>query len=588
MTATTFQTLATATRRRARERDWSVPVGVTVAIVALVILAGIPLARVLVAAFSSDGREVIGSMATSPVNRRVGLNTLRLGFVVGVVGTLVGFLFAYVQARLDVPGKRALHLIALLPIVSPPFAVATSVITLFGRNGVISYGIFGTPYDIYGLDGLTLVLALSFFPVAYMNLLGMLRALDPSLDEASSLLGASGWKTFLRVTLPMLAPGLASSFLLLFVESIADLGNPVVLGGDYTVLASRAYIAVTGEYDVASGAAYSLVLLVPALAVFVVQRYWAGRRSVVSVSGKPTGAVKLSRARSRWLMYALAVACAVLIVVIYATVVLGGFLRVPGVNNRLTFEHFRFVLFGLGSEAMIDTSVLAVIATPIAGMLGVLIAWLVARKLKRGKGVLDFMGMIGIAVPGTVLGIGYVVAFNTPVSIGGLQLLPALAGGSALFAGSAAIVMVYVIRSMPASLRAGVGSLQQIHKALDEASISLGASEATTFRKITLPLIRPALVSGLTFALARSMTTLSPIVFLTTPGTKIMTKQMLSEVDGGRFGNALAYCTILMVIVLSIIALLHLNLWGRRGKRKSTSANTPVTDLVLHAPPGGS
>ena len=544
--------------RPRRSKDRSVILLGTGVAVLLLLLIGYPLVSLLGSAFSTDGQAVLLRIVTDPVNHRIVGNTMLLGLIVGVTGTLIGFLFAYAQVRLQFRGKRVLHLLAMIPIVAPPFAVATAVITLFGRNGAITNGVFGLHPNIYGLPGLVLVLSLSFFPVAYMNLKGMLESLDPSLDEAAAGLGASKLRVFLTVTIPMIIPGLAGSFLLLFVESIADLGNPLVLGGDYTVLASRAYLAVTGEYNTSAGAAYSLAILIPALLVFMVQRYWVSRRSVVSITGKPTGTSELITAASiRVPILALVSVISVLIITIYATVLAGGFMKVPGVNNAFTLDHYKFVFGGLGSKAMTDTTMLALIAAPIAGLLGMLIAWLVVRKLRRTAGLLDFVGMLGLAVPGTVLGIGYALSYNTPTVFFGIQVLPALAGGSAAFAGAVAIVMVYITRSLPSGQRAGVSALQQIHPAIEEASTSLGADSATTFRKVTLPLIQSALLTGLTFAFARSMTTLSPIIFLTTPGIKIMTSQILAEVDSGRFGNAFAYCTVLIGIVLALILLLN-------------------------------
>jgi iron(III) transport system permease protein len=544
-----------------RTRDLTLIALVTVTAIALFVMVGLPLLRIFTVALSSEGWEIVSGMVTDPVNRRILWNTVQLGVIVSLLGTAVGFVLAFTQVRLRFRGKRVLHLIALMPIVSPPFAVATAAITLFGRNGVISNGIFRLDVNIYGLKGLVFVLTLSFFPVAYMNLKGMLESLDPSLDEAAANLGAGKLKIFFSVTLPMLVPGIAGSVLLLFVESIADLANPLVLGGDYTVLASRAYLAVTGEYNVTGGAAYSLVLLLPALSVFLVQRYWVSRKNVVTVTGKPSGTVELITTPALRIP-ALAISAFVcfIIVLMYGTVIVGGFVKILGVNNEWTLDHYRFVLSGIGSDAMFTTTALALMATPVAGIFGMLIAWLVVRKLRRTSGVMDFVGMLGLSVPGTVIGIGYALAFNTPTVFAGRQWFPAIAGGSAMFGGALAIVMVFVARSLPSGQRSGIAALQQINPAIDEASTSLGADSATTFRKVTLPLIRPALLAGLTYAFARSMTTLSPIVFITTPQTKIMTSQILAEVDSGRFGNAFAYCAILIVIVLSVIGLLNLAL----------------------------
>ncbi|RQP10748.1 MAG: iron ABC transporter permease [Microbacteriaceae bacterium] len=560
-------TISNATVPRARRfslRSRETPLDLTtrIAVVLVVLILGVlivlPLVNILSSAVSEQGLAVFNSIFSS-VNLQVLQNTVVLGVLVGAIGTVIGFLLAYVQVRLDFRGKKLLHLLALLPIVSPPFAVATAVITLFGRSGIITRDLLGITPTLYGLPGLTIVLSLSFFPAAYMNMLGLMRSLDPSLDEAAASIGANKWRTFVTVTLPMLVPGFASSFLLLFVEAIADLANPLVIGGDFTVLSSRAYIAITGEYNVGAGAAYSLVLLLPGLLVFLIQRYWATRKSVVSVTGKPAGRpAVITSIPARIVLLTLSGLLALLIVTIYATVIVGGFVKILGINNEFDLSHYRYVLSGIGSDAMITTTALALIATPIAGVLGLVIAWLITRKLRRGRALIDFLGMLGLAVPGTVLGIGYALTFNKPLGFGNVAILPALAGGGAVLGGAIAIVMVYVIRSSPSGQRSGVAALQQIDVAIDEASASLGASGVTTFRKVTLPLIRPALLSGLIYAFARSMTTLSPIIFITTPQTKIMTSQILSEVDAGRFGNAFAYCTILIVIVMSVIGLLNL------------------------------
>jgi iron(III) transport system permease protein len=173
--------------------------------------------------------------------------------------------------------------------------------------------------------------------------------------------------------------------------------------------------------------------------------------------------------------------------------------------------------------------------------------------------------MLGIAVPGTVLGIGYAVTFNEPLKLFGQTVVPQLAGGGAIFGGALAIIMVYTIRSSPAGQRSGIAALQQIDPSIDEASASLGASGSRTFRKISLPLIRGAFLTGLMFAFARSMTTLSPIIFIATPETPILTQKILAESDSGRYGAAFALCSLLIVIVLSVMGLINVLVRGRQG-----------------------
>jgi iron(III) transport system permease protein len=535
-----------AIRSQSAKLDVFTKIAIFVLVLILSVLILIPVGNVLYKSFQPGGIDVLRDVVENDYTRQIVLNTIWLGTSVGAVGTLVGFLLAYVQVRVNFRGKKLLHVLSLLPLVSPPFAFATAVIVLFGRSGIISNGVFNKEPMIYGYKGLVLVLATSYFPVAYMNLLGMLRSLDPAVDEAARSLGASKFKIFRTVTLPLLIPGLGASFLLLFVEAIADLANPLVIGGDYTVLASRAYVAISGEYNVPGGAAYSTILLVPALMVFIIQRYWSQRADVVTVTGKPSGQVDMIKTPlAKYSLLALAWSIAAFVVLVYSMVILGAFFKVLKVDYSLTLDNFRYIFSGVGNDAVLMTTMLALIATPIAGFFGMMLAWVIVRKIKRGGQALDFFGMLGLALPGTVLGIGYAFTFNSPIQVFGITILPQLAGGGAILGGAVAIVMVYVIRSSPAGQRSGIANLQQIDPAIDEASASLGASGGRTFRKMM-------------FAFARSMTTLSPIIFITTPDTPILTSLILAEADTVRYGYAFAFCTLLIGIVLITMGLINL------------------------------
>ncbi|WP_327001263.1 iron ABC transporter permease [Dactylosporangium sp. NBC_01737] len=549
-------------RPRRRSRDLGVMVAVAASVLLVVVGSVYPLTAVLSTALSGEALPRYAEFATSSVDLMILRNTLVLGLLVGTCGTALGFLFAFVQTRLAVPGKRILHVVALVPVVSPPFAVATAAIVLYGRRGAVTHGLLGVEYDIYGLDGLVFVLSLSLFPVAYLGMLGMMRGLDPAMEEAAMNMGASRWQIFRTVQLPLLAPGLAAPFLLLFVEAIADLANPLALGGDYTVLASRAYLAVTGEYDTTSAAVYSLILLVPSVGLYLAQRYWLGGKIRTTITGRPSGSVHLITGWARWPIFGLAVLVALLVVSLYGTVIVGSVTRVFGVDNTVTFEHFREVLFGAGRAALRDTTLLAAVATPVAGVFGLLIAWLVTRHLRRSAGWLDFAGTLGVAVPGTVLGIGYLLAYRPDRYVGDLLVLPGLVGGTAVAGGSLAIVLAYITRSVPAGLRTGGAALTQLHPSLEEASVNLGAGSFRTFRAVVLPLIRPALLTGLSYSFARSMTSISTVILLVTPNTKIITSQILSAANTGRYGVAFAYCTVLTAVVLAGFGLIRLLVGG--------------------------
>jgi iron(III) transport system permease protein len=243
----------------------------------------------------------------------------------------------------------------------------------------------------------------------------------------------------------------------------------------------------------------------------------------------------------------------------YGFIFVGAVTKVWGINYALTLEHFHFVIFGYGSKAMIDTTLLASIATPIAGLMGMLIAFLVVRRTFMGRNLVDFTSVLGLAVPGTVVGIGFILAFNQPMWGG---LIPKLTGTALI------IILAYVVRCIPGSVRSGVAALQQIETAMEEASASLGASSLMTFSKITMPLIRPAFLTGMIYSFARSMTSLSAIIFLVTPRWRIMTAQILNEAETGRFGNAAAYCVVLIAIVLSAIGLMYAGIGSKTGAER--------------------
>lgn len=548
-----------------------IALGLVIFIVGFLII--LPLINILVYAGGASGSAILKGSISDFVTRGIIWNTVKLGLTVATLGTFFGFIMAYTQVRVEFRGKKVLHIINLIPIISPPFAFATAIIVLFGRSGMITQGIFDWRPTLYGFSGLVIVLTLSFFPIAYMNFLGMLRSLDPALDEAGQSLGANKWRVFRTVTVPMLIPGFAGAFLLLFIESIADLANPLIIGGNYTVLASRAYMAINGDYDISLAAGYASLLLLPALFVFLIQRYWAQKKSVISVTGKPSGRpILVTSPVMRALLLTFTGLVTFLIVLVYATVLVGAFVQIIGVNNEITLDHFRYLLGGFANGAIKTTTFLALIATPLAGIFGMLIAWLVVRKVKRGSEALDFLGMLGIAVPGTVIGIGYAITYNDPLKLAGVTIFPQVAGGAALLGGSIAIVMVYIIRSSPAGQRSGISMLQQIDPSIEEASASLGASGGKTFRLVTLPLISGAFLAGLLYAFAHSMTTLSPIIFLVTPDTSILTQKILAEADQGRYGNVFALCCILIVLILAVGGLINYFV-----KRTQVSIDRPMT-----------
>lgn len=485
-----------------------------------------------------------------PVPRQVVANTIVMGLTSGALATLLGFGFALATTRaVRGPLRTLVHYIALLPLIAPPFALALSTIFLFGRQGLLTRGLLGWETDPYGFSGLIFVQTITFFPVAYLIFDSLVRQLDPALEEAALNLGASRARILRTIVIPLLRPGFAAAFLIIFVESLADLANPLLIGGDFNVLASSAYLSIVGEFDVRKAVGYSVVLMIPSLIAFFVQRLWVGDGSVVTVTGKPsTGRAQALGTRFRAGLLAVVGLAATLVVLLYLTVIAGAFTKLLGIDNTVTLDNFRFVLGGIGTRAMTDTTLLSAIAAPLAALSGLAVAYLVVRTRIPARITFDYVVMLGAAAPGIVLGLGILLAFNHRPLL--------LTGTAAIF------VIAFVVRTAPVSLRSTVAALLQIDPSLEQASANLGAGPATTFRRITLPLVRRAVLSGAIFSFTRNMTTLSTIALLVTPNWRIMTSQILNEIDAQRLGSGAAYSTILIVIVLATVVLLN-GVFGR-------------------------
>lgn len=526
----------------------------------LAMLVGYPLFSVLREAVVSEGGfdpEPVTRVLTNPVTRQIVVNTLVMGMLSGVGATLLGFALALTAARVTRGRMRtALHYTAMLPLIAPPFALALSTIFLFGRQGLVTKQLLGLEVSPYGLGGLLFVQVITFSPVAYLIFDSLVRQLDPALEEAALNLGASRARILRTVIVPLLRPGFAGAFLIIFVESLADLANPLLLGGDYNVLASSVYLAIIGEYDTRKAVGFAIVLLLPSILAFFAQRLWVGEGNVVTVTGKPSsGRVQMFDPGLRIPLLAISIGAAILILSLYAAVFAGAFTKLLGINNTLTLDNFRFVLQGIGTRAMTDTTLLSAIAAPIAAFAGLMVAYLVVRTRIPGRVVFDYVLMLGAAAPGIVLGLGILLAFNHPPFL--------LTGTAAIF------VIAFTVRTAPVSLRSCIAALLQIDPSLEQASANLGAGAVTTFRRVTLPLVRRAVLSGVIYSFTRNMTTLSTIALLVSPNWRIMTAQILNEIDSQRLGSGAAYSTILILIVLVTIVILQ-RAFGRSAVEVAT------------------
>lgn len=518
-------------------------------ILALFIFVVWPLLEVVKQSFVDlDGHVSLSAYAnifTMSETYQALVNTLFLAVIVGVLATCIGFLFAYCSSHLAIRGKKLFNLMALLPMVSPPFSVALSIIMLFGSRGLVTYELLGWHgTNIYGLKGLIFVQTISYFPIAFLLLAGMLKSIDPSIEDAARDLGSSKWRTFRTVTVPLVRPGIANAFLLVFIKSVADFANPMAIGGNFSTLATQVYLQAIGSYDVQGGAAVAVVLLDIAILLFILSKYWIEKKTYITVSGKASRErTMIDDPQIVGLVGGFCFLVTAMVLAIYVLIPIASFIKMWGVDYSFTMAHYRYA-WDVGFNAIRDTTLLSIIATPIAGILGMIVAYLVVRKKFIGRGFINFASLLSIAVPGTVIGIGYILTFNEP---------PIPITGTA-----AILIAAFVIRALPIGIRAGESSLQQIDPAIEEAAADLGSNAGRAFTTVTLPLIKSAFFGGLIYSFIRSMTSISAVIFLVSANYSLLTVLILDQVEDNQFGVASAFSTILIIIVYIAILLIRL------------------------------
>lgn len=518
-----------------------------------------PLAILLVDSFiteSGPSLEVFSRVLAMPSFTKAITNTLAVGFLVSIVSALVGLLFAYVEVYVQLKTKfmgGLFQVVSMLPVVSPPFVLSLSIIMLFGKSGLITRYLLGI-YDnsVYGFWGIFVVQTLTFFPVCYMMLKGLLKNIDPSLEEAARDMGASRWKVFTSVTLPLILPGLGNAFLVTFIESIADFANPMIIGGSYDTLATTIYLQITGAYDKQGAAAMAVVLLCITLLMFVVQKYVLEAKSTATLSGKASRQrMLITDASVRLPLATFCSVLAVFVVVMYLCVPFGALFKTWGYDFSLTTKWFEQVFTKYhGFQAFRDSFLLSLIAAPITAILSMIISYLVVKRNFKSKGFIEAVSMLAMAVPGTVLGVGYIRGFS-----GGLFHTGILQG---LYGSAAVLIIVFIVRSLPTGTRSGISALRQIDKSIEESAYDMGADSFTVFRTVTLPLIKDSFFSGLVTAFVRSITAISAIILLVTPQFLLITVQINEFAEKGNYGIACAFATILIAITYGSVLLMNL------------------------------
>ncbi len=450
------------------------------------------------------------------------------------------------------------------------------MILIFGRSGLVNHileSLFGWQPGrwIYGLPGVLLAQVFAFTPIAFLVLIGVVEGVSPSLEEAAQTLRADRWRVFADVSLPLMRPGLANAFLISFIESIADFGNPILLGGNFSVLSTEIFYSVVGaQLDQGRAATLGLILLLMALAAFVAQRRLLGGRVYTALTGKGDGGLPMPLPDTvRRLCYGVAVPWLALTVVIYAMALVGGFAETWGRDYSFTLRHYvkafgiewtahGILWAGAAWSSFWTTITLSAVAAPITAGIGILVAYLLTRHRFAGQDAFEFGTMLSFAIPGTVIGVSYILAFNVP---------PIEITGTALI-----LVACNVFRNMPVGVRAGIAAMSQIDRSLDEASATLGARGFTTLSRIVLPLLKPAVVAALVYSFVRAVTSLSAVIFLVSAQYEWATTYIINRVVNGDYGVAIAYCSVLIVLMLAVTGLIQWIVGERRLGRRATAA----------------
>lgn len=519
-----------------------------------------PIFAILKTAFLSDETGGFQTFVTTIQNYgslpQVFSNTLVLALLVSIISTLIGVSLALVVARShQIKWKGLYKAFSTLPVITPPFVIGLSLIFLFGRAGWITHHFFGLESNyLIGLPGVALAQIVSFTPIAFMILLSQLEGIDPTLEEASFTLRGNYFLTFKNVTWRLLRPGLANAFLLTMMESFADFANPILIGGDFHVLSTEIYVSIIGQYNEQRAASLGIILLASTLLFFFIQKLWLGKKSYVTVTGKPQARVLpgLPPLLDKCLV-TFSIFWILLTVGLYLFFFYGGFVKIWGIDSTFTLEHYQQFLTD-GWDSFQTTLWLALLSAPLTAIIGLLIAYITQRKKFIGKQWMEILSLLSFAIPGTVIGIGYLLAFHNP---------PFSLTGSATI-----LIFCFVFRNMPVGIRAGVALFSQIDPALEEASLTLRANTATTLRRILLPLAEGAVITAMTTSFIRAVTAISAVVFLVSAKYNLATKVILDRIEYGNLGVATAYSTILVAVMALVIWLSNIAIRSVSGRQK--------------------
>jgi iron(III) transport system permease protein len=435
-----------------------------------------PIYKILVMSFFKEGTFGLENFTLANYIKYFGTpriakslyNSFYISIMTMVITTILAFFFAYALTRTTIRGKGFFYTVAFMPLIAPSIIQALALILLFGRNGLITAHLFKTGWSIYGAWGIIISEVLYCFPHALVILYTTLSAVDTRLDEAAESLGANALQVFSKVTVPSAKYGLLSAAALTFNLTITDFGNPVVIGGDFNVLATEIYAQVTNLYRFDLGATVSVILLIPSVAAFMFN-YYVTRKSFSLISGAARPFLRPSKPLRKWGFTAYCIFVSGSIIAVFAVVVMGSFVKVWPYDWSLTLKHYQFP--SLGGYSAIWTSLWISILVGFFGAFLTLIAgYIVEKKKPFGVQLLYLLSVMPAAIPGLVLGLGYILAFNRPYYI---------------FYGTPWIIVIcVVIANFTLGTLSSISNIKNIDPSIEEAATSLGSTSISTFVRL--------------------------------------------------------------------------------------------------------
>lgn len=476
------------------------------------------------------------------------VNSFKVTIVATALSAVLGTPVAYVLRATKIAGAKWINVLIVISYLSPPFIGAYAWVQLLGRNGFITKAIntiFGVELPgIYGFSGIVLVFTLQSFPLVYMYISGALKNLDGSLIEAAESLGSSALRRMVKIVVPLVTPSLLAALLLVFMRVFSDFGTPMLIGEGYQTMPVLIYNEFMGEVSTNShfAAALCVVVIVVALILFFLQRWLSNRFSYAMTALKPMAQKKPNGLRAV-LAYVFIYGVLAVAMLPQITVIATSFMGTIGgviYDGTFTLRNYQNTLLTKGNEPILNTYLFGICAIAVVVIIGTLVSYLSVRHKSIPTVVLDVLSMLPYIVPGSVLAISFLYGFSSP---------PVLLSGTAFI-----MIVSLAIRRMPYTIRSATAIVGQISPSMEEAALSLGASELRTFWRVTLPMMLPGVVAGAIMSWITVISELSSSIILYTSGTKTLTVAIYTEVIRSNFGNAAAYSTVLTVT--SILSLL--------------------------------